>query len=222
MTTPRCTMENLRPRLRMRSETATRLVRWKPPRPACRCPRRWRRSRTAVSWLAHMNRIAIVAVVATLLATTGLGCKPKLYRAGSSSMSPTITNGELVVADLFTFSRRAPARWDVVVFHPPAVASRSISLTQVWVMRVVGLPGETVSCATGSITVDGRPLSPPSRLTNINYMALDKLQWTGGVASPFLVPPASFFVLGDNSTNANDSRYWGTLPRSNILGKVLK
>jgi signal peptidase I len=172
--------------------------------------------------LAHMNRIAIVAVVAPLLATTVLGCKPKLYKAGSSSMSPTITNGDFVVADLSAFSRSAPARWDVVVFHPPVAASGGVSLTQVWVMRVVGLPGETVSCATGGITVNGQPLSPPARLTNINYKALDKLRWSAGVTSPFVVPSASYFVLGDNSTNANDSRYWGALPRSNILERVLK
>ena len=156
-----------------------------------------------------------------LMALLLIGCKPKLYRAGSSSMSPTITNGELVVADLSSVSRAGLRRWDVVVFRPPA-AIGGATVTQVWVMRIVGLPGETVSCATGSITVNGRPLSPPSQLANINYVALDKLRWTSGVSSPFLVPPASYFVLGDNSTNSNDSRYWGALPRTNILGRVLK
>jgi signal peptidase I len=41
-----------------------------------------------------------------------------------------------------------------------------------------------------------------------------------GVASPFTVPMDGYFVLGDNSANANDSRFWGALPRTNILGKV--
>jgi signal peptidase I len=172
-----------------------------------------------------MNRTAKVAMVAALFvisASGASGCKPKLYRAGSSSMSPTITNGEFVMADMLAFSRYAPGRWDVVVFKPPAAASGGETLTQVWVMRVVGLPGETISCATGSITVNGQPLLPPASLTNVNYLALDKLPVTGGVTSPFLVPSASYFVLGDNSTNAYDSRYWGALPGSNIFGRVLK
>ena len=169
-----------------------------------------------------MNRIATVAVVSALLAATGSGCKPKLYKAGSSSMSPTITNGELVVADLFAYARNAPARWDVVVFHPPAAASGGISPAQVWVMRVVALPGDMISCSTGGITLNGLPLSSPPRFTNVNYVALDKLQSSVGVTSPFVVPPSGYFVLGDNSTNANDSRFWGALPSSNILGRVLR
>lgn len=168
-----------------------------------------------------MYRSARIAIVVALLATLGLGCRPKLYKAGSSSMSPTITNGELVVADLSAFSRGAPSRWDVVVFHPPSAATGGSSLTQEWIMRIVALPGETVSFATGSITVNSRPLSLPPSLTKVNYVALDILRWPDGASSPLLVPPGSYFVLGDNSTNANDSRFWGALPRSNILGKVM-
>lgn len=167
-----------------------------------------------------MNRIAAIALVVALLGSTG--CRPKLYQMASSSMSPTITNGEFVVADMFAFSRSAPARWDIVVFHPPAAASGGATLSGTWAMRVIGLPGETVSFATGAITVDGRPLSPPPGFTKINYVALDKLTWRAGVTSPIVMPPAGYFVLGDNSTNANDSRYWGALPSSNILGRVFE
>jgi signal peptidase I len=139
-------------------------------------------------------------------------------------MSPTITNGELVVADMFAYSRGTPKRWDVVVFQSPPAAWPSSSVTPVWIQRIVAVPGETVSFTTGNITINGKPLSPPSHLTNINYVALDKLSLnTLGhtISSPFVVPADSYFVLGDNSTNVIDSRFWGELPRGNILGKVM-
>jgi len=134
-------------------------------------------------------------------------------------MSPTITNGERVVVDTSAFSSAAPTRWDVVAFHPPATVTGGAG-RMVWIMRVVGLPGDTLSCAAGSITVNGQALAMPPWLSNVNYVALDKMQRTNGVPSPFVVPQAEYFVLGDNSTAANDSRYWGSLPSSNILGKV--
>src|SRR5262245_46848005 len=127
-------------------------------------------------------------VAATVVAVCG--CRDSTLV--SSSMTPTIKQGEKVTVDYSTYAIAAPKRWDVVAFEPPMFTN------QVWLMRVVALPGETVSCATGGITVNGQPLSPPTRLTNVNYVSLDKLQWTAGVTSPFVVPHASYFVLGDN------------------------
>ena len=172
---------------------------------------------------ALMCRSTLILTFALLLLATALGCKPKMYKAGSSSMSPTITNGELVMADMFAFSRSTPRRWDVVVFRPPSAALEA-SVTQTWLMRIVALPGETVSFATGSIAINARPLSLPPHLTNVNYVGLDRFPSSvhGRTApSPLLVPVDSYFVLGDNSTNASDSRFWGALPRTNILGKVI-
>ena len=138
-------------------------------------------------------------------------------RQGSSSMEPTIKRGEVIIVDSDAYSRSAPNRWDVVVFDSPLGGGG------LWASRVVGLPGETLDIRSGKIVVDGREESMPMRLTIGSYI-LPKSGPTSGapdpVALPFKIPSGSFFVLGDNISNALDSRYWGSLDRSKIIGKV--
>jgi signal peptidase I len=156
--------------------------------------------------------LASLALVGVLLLSA---CSRKVVPSGS--MSPTIKRGSNVSIDWTAYLLASPKRWDVVCFEPPAYP------TQLWVMRVVGLPGDTLAFATGGISLNGKPIVLPSYLSNVTYVSLDHpAYWRGGstVSSPFVVPTNSYFVLGDNSTNALDSRFWGALPRTNILGKV--
>ena len=132
----------------------------------------------------------------------------------SSSMTPSIKRGEKVIVDYTAYAVGAPKRWDVVAFEPPGRTN------EVWVMRIIALPGETIAFAKGGIAIGGQPLSLPPHITNVTYVSLDRLQLPSSVASPYLVPLDSFFVLGDNSAHANDSRFWGAVPRTNIVGKV--
>ncbi len=133
------------------------------------------------------------------------GCEKK--NVVSSAMSPTIQPGEAVTVDYSAYLAAPPQRWDVVVFEPPMFPN------QLWAMRVVALPGETVSVSNG-VSIDGRSVSLPAHLTNVSYLA------AGASAQNYVVPVRSYYVLGDNSQNANDSRFWGSLPASNIVGKV--
>jgi signal peptidase I len=132
-------------------------------------------------------------------------------------MSPTIKRGETVSIDYTAYAIAGPKRWDVVTFEPPLLTN------QVWVMRIVALPGETVSFATGGVTVNGKSLTLPPHVTNVTYVSLDVLALGGArsvIASPYVVPSNSYFVLGDNSAGAFDSRFWGAVPFANIIGKV--
>ena len=143
------------------------------------------------------------------------GCRQQTFVSGS--MQPTIKQGETVTVDYAAYAVATPKRWDVVAFEPPMFTN------QTWLMRVVGLPGESVSFTTGAITINGQPLVLPSHLTNVSYVPLDHPALIGHgsrIPSPFVVPSACYFVLGDCSTNSNDSRMWGALPRTNILGRV--
>lgn len=161
--------------------------------------------------LSSSHTTALFALVAALLTC---GCRDSTVV--TSSMSPTIKRGETVSVDYTAYAVTAPKRWDVVTFEPPMFTN------QVWAMRVVALPGETVSFATGGVTLNGRPLVLPPHITNVVYVSLDDpaFRIAGGIASPYVVPPDSYFVLGDNSTNANDSRFWGAVPRTNVIGRV--
>jgi signal peptidase I len=147
------------------------------------------------------------------------GCNQKNMRQASSSMEPTIKQGEVVSVDLAAYSKSTPPRWDVIVYESP------ISGDGQWLGRVVGLPGESIEIRSGSIVINGKEETLPSHLSIGDYqpaktenMALDGLS---PVTFPFKIPQGSYFVLGDNVSNALDSRYWGALDGSKILGKVL-
>ena len=156
-----------------------------------------------------------------LVATVLCGCRDAIQ--ASSSMAPTIKAGERVKIDHTAYTVTSPKRWDVIAFRPP------FDNNSVFIMRVVGLPGETIAFTPNGITLNGQPLTPPSSLSNIYYKADHRLPAFIGVnphasgliaPPPSLVPPNSYFVLGDNLTNANDSRFWGAVSKTNILGRV--
>ncbi len=105
-------------------------------------------------------------------------------------------------AALFPF--HPPRRGDVIVFRYPKDPSRD------FVKRVIGLPGETVEIHRGAVKIDGEALDEP-------YLEERDLSSLG----PTLVPPESYFVMGDNRDGSSDSRHWGTVPLENIVGKVL-
>jgi len=103
---------------------------------------------------------------------------------------------------LFPFN--SPDRADIIVFRFPKDPSRD------FVKRVIALPGETVSMKRGEVFIDGDKLDETYlQETDNSYFA------------PILVPPDSYFVLGDNRDGSSDSRHWGTVPIENIVGKVV-
>jgi signal peptidase I len=103
--------------------------------------------------------------------------------------------------DLFLF--QAPKRGEIIVFEYPLEPGRD------FVKRVIGLPGETVAIEAGSILIDGDVLEEPYIVNKgQHYM------------SPILVPEGSYFVVGDNRENSSDSRFWGPVDMTNIIGKV--
>ena len=103
---------------------------------------------------------------------------------------------------LFPF--HPPRHADIIVFRFPNDPSRD------FVKRVIGLPGETVSMKGGEVFIDGDRLDEPYLMDRDS----DNM-------SPTLVPPDSYFVMGDNRDGSSDSRHWGPVPLDNIVGKVL-
>jgi len=107
---------------------------------------------------------------------------------------------------------RDPRRLQIVIFKPP------FDLTQPdYVKRVIGLPGETVDVHDGAVWIDGRKLA--ENYTIGRTEAPTRLQLTvpyGGL--PYTVPENCYFVMGDNRENSLDSRFWGCVPRNDILG----
>ena len=121
------------------------------------------------------------------------------------------------MADMWAYALHAPRRWDVVVVHPKGDELKDA----VWVMRVIALPGETISFSDGRIVIDGAPLTQPSQVAALRFKELPRTESLVPIVHPYKVPKDCYYVVGDNPLAAYDSRVWGALPRSNILGKVL-
>ncbi|MFN7138946.1 MAG: signal peptidase I [Limisphaerales bacterium] len=164
----------------------------------------------------HMRVFILIVTFAVLVS----GCSEKQFRqSGSSAMSPSIQPNETVVADMSAFRKSGPQRWDAVVFHPPSKQT-STPQQEIWVMRVIGLPGESLEIREDGIYIDGRREAQPERIAGIRYVANVPHAPQSGVAYPYKIAPDTYFLVGDNTTNSFDSRFWGSLSRQSILGRV--
>lgn len=158
--------------------------------------------------------LLIVAAAASLLA----GCIPRKFVVPTSSMEPTIPKGANITADMSAYTTKDPQRWDIVLFDPPSDPGKG----SIWAKRVVALPGETISYGTeGGLLVNGQPLQSPPELASITWKSATAFGPSPPLKHPYTVPTKSYYVLGDDPDQAYDSRFWGSVPRSSILGKVI-
>jgi signal peptidase I len=102
---------------------------------------------------------------------------------------------------------RNPRREQIIIFKPPFDASAPD-----YVKRVIGLPGDTLDIHDGSVWIDGRRL-----VENYTLGTTERVAPTD-VPMPYKVPPNCYFMMGDNRQNSYDSRYWGCVPRKDIIG----
>jgi signal peptidase I len=99
---------------------------------------------------------------------------------------------------------RDPKRQQIIIFKPPFAPDQPD-----YVKRVIGLPGDTVDIRDGAVWINGQKLSE-------NY-TLGRSE-PGEQKLPFKVPDKCYFVMGDNRQNSFDSRFWGCVPRNDIIG----
>jgi signal peptidase I len=104
---------------------------------------------------------------------------------------------------------RNPKRQQIVIFKPPY----NPTLPD-YVKRVIGLPGETVDIRDGSVWIDGKRLVEPYTLGKTESPDPS----ASSIKLPYKVPENCYFVMGDNRGNSLDSRYWGCMPRKNLIG----
>jgi signal peptidase I len=100
---------------------------------------------------------------------------------------------------------REPKRQQIIVFRAPLPDQGFPD----FIKRCIGLPGDTLEIKAGVVYVNGQALSEPYRADPPNP------QENRG---PYVLPPGQYFMMGDNRENSYDSRYWGSVPRENIIG----
>jgi len=129
------------------------------------------------------------------------------YYMPTGSMEPTMLVGDWSLVNKHIYRTSEPERGDLVVFKYP----RDPKVP--YVKRLIGLPGEKVEIIGRTLYINGESL--PEKCTQ----HIDPGS-TNDHYGPYLVPADKYFVIGDNRDNSQDSRFWGYVPRDNMLGKV--
>jgi signal peptidase I len=180
-----------------------------------RIPQPWR---TLLDW-----SVTIALSVAFVLAFQAEVAKP--YRIPTSSMEPTLHCAkpgafcegrfdDRIIANRLAYRFGEPERGQIVVFTAPRTAERCGPHDggSTFVKRIVGLPGERVSERGGVVYIDDKRLVEPY---------VDPSRRGHGRGSWPRIAPGHYFLLGDNRAHSCDSRRWGTVPRSSLIGPVM-
>ncbi len=153
--------------------------------------------------------VAIIAVSALLKAFVF-----HAYEIPSASMEETIMTGDLVFSEKVTYYFNDPVPGDIVTFEDPEVPSRTL------IKRVVATEGQKVNLVDGAVYVDGEKLDEPYTDGQPSY-PLNSSFSGENVKYPYTVPAGEVWVMGDNRTNSQDSRYFGSIPASSISGRAV-
>ena len=118
------------------------------------------------------------------------------------SMEPNLSERQRLIIDKFSYRFRVPHRNDIVVIDLP-------DMDEMLVKRIIGMPGETVEVQRGVVYVNGVALPEPFP-HDLGFQSMPAT----------VVGPLSYFVMGDNRDNSNDSRAFGSVKREYIVGRV--
>jgi signal peptidase I len=154
--------------------------------------------------LRSLVEIVVIVAAAFVLALLIQQFVVKPFSIPSQSMEPTLTNGDRVLVARFSYRFGAPKRGDIIVFHPPT------SPKEEYIKRVVGLAGDRVAVHDGKLWINGEAQDEP-------YIKETPMV---GTFPEVTVPEGAVFAMGDNRNNSGDSRFFGPVPLSSILGKA--
>ena len=158
------------------------------------------------------------------------------FKKGDPIARGYVDAGDHVFVDKFTYNFRAPHRGDVFVFNTAGILTNRSSpeaTSQFYIKRLGGLPGDELRIDSPDLFINGKRASEPGFVRVMKaqdgYRGYGFMVATGFQSprylesgdSSFRIPANCYFALGDNSYNSSDSRFWGTVPQRNIVGKGL-
>lgn len=160
-------------------------------------PRRW-----ILEWL-------VVLAVAVGVAFAVRAYVAQSYIIPSASMEPTLMIGDRILVDKLSYHLHGVGPGDIVVFaKPPKEVDPNITDL---VKRVIGLPGDVISSSAGRVFINGKPLREPWLPPGTVTTGIKRQK----------VPAHEYFVMGDNRSDSQDSRFFGPIPGSTIVGRVV-
>jgi signal peptidase I len=191
------------------SETTDSAVLGAPAPPTHTRKSRWGREAIVV--------VLVALVVALLIRTFAV----QTFYIPSGSMEPTLKVGDRILVSKLSYHLHGVHRGDIVVFSRPPLENCGGAEVNDLVKRVIGLPGETISLTHGHVDINGKELDEtwlPKSVTGVSYPGPAGTDYS--LVKPFKIPSNHYFMMGDNRTESCDSRYWGPISRSLIVGKV--
>jgi signal peptidase I len=172
----------------------------------------------------YAEAIAIAVLLALVIRTLIV----QAFTIPSGSMMDTLLVGDYILVNKFLYGPelpltdwrlpglRDPHRGDIIVFKYPQDEKRD------FIKRIVGLPGDEVHVRGQHVFVNGKAIEEPyvKRLDSVVPSAQPAFCGYAYGCEPTVVPPNSYFVMGDNRDNSQDSRYWGFVTKDKIKGKA--
>jgi signal peptidase I len=177
-------------------------------------PAKGRGYRAVVEWTI----ILIAVLLCTVLLRTYV---IQSFSIPSLSMYPTLQVGDRIIVNKLSYDLHSVHRGDIVVFKTPPLEDQEYADL---VKRVIGLPGETISSEGGHVYIDGKRLDEP-------WLPPGPASFTGplpgdphpqfNLPGPVKIPEGEYYVMGDNRTDSEDSRFFGPIPKSLIVGRAV-
>jgi signal peptidase I len=178
-------------------------------------PVRGRGYRAVVEWTI----ILMAVLLCTVLLRTYV---VQSFYIPSGSMLPTLQIGDRIIVNKLSYHLHDVHRGDIVVFARPPLEDQEYADL---VKRVIGLPGETISSKNGSVYINGKKLNepwlPPGPDSFTGPLAGDDPHPQFNLPGPVKIPAGEYFVMGDNRTDSEDSRFFGPIPKSLIVGRAV-
>ena len=169
-------------------------------------------------WVIEWAVILMAVLLCTVLLRTYV---IQSFYIPSPSMVPTLQVGDRIMVNKLSYDFHSVHRGDIVVFKRPPLEMQDFPDL---VKRVIGLPGESISTKDGHVYINGRLLAEP-------WLPPGPQSYTGALPDdqnpqfnmpgPVKIPAGEYFVMGDNRTDSEDSRFFGPIPKSLIVGRAM-
>jgi len=182
------------------------------------------------SWIRELIETVIFVIVAVSLIRFFIG---EIRWIPSGSMKPTFVEGDRIFVEKFSRFYSMPKRGDIMVFYPPMTTLSHSPLAVferltgffckdvAYIKRIVGLPGDKIMVKPDNegryaVYINGAKLKEKYVMDEYDYIPCDEKM----ICGPVTVPKNSYFMMGDNRGNSQDSRFWGFLPKDRFIGKA--